>query len=271
MSAETPAFELSGVSVERSGVTVLEDVDLRVERGDYLAILGPNGSGKTTLLRTLLGLHEPSRGSVSVLGGSVQAARGRVGYVPQRAAFDLDFPIQVGEVVRMGRLAHKRWFRGYDAADLAASQRALERVDADHLSERAIGALSGGELQRVLLARALAAEPEILLLDEPTASLDERIGRDVWEILEELSQRLTIVVVSHDIGAISRYVRSVACLNRRLHMHPDGELDDSLLEAVYGSPVDLVAHGHPRVLAAHPGSGSDSGPRSSGEPGGDAP
>jgi zinc transport system ATP-binding protein len=252
VSADAPAFELSEVSVERAGVTVLEDVNLRVERGDYLAILGPNGSGKTTLLRTLLGLHTPTRGTLRVLGGTSVAARGRVGYVPQRAAFDLDFPIQAGEVVLMGRLARKRWFRSYDDEDRRASQAALERVDADHLSHRAIGELSGGELQRVLIARALAAEPEILLLDEPTASLDERIGRGVWEILEELSQRMTIVLVSHDIGAISHYVRSVACLNRHLHMHPSGELDDAILQAAYGGPVDLVAHGHPRVLASHP-------------------
>jgi zinc transport system ATP-binding protein len=252
MSAEAPAFELTSVTVERAGATVLEDVNLRVERGDYLAILGPNGSGKTTLLRTLVGLHTPSSGNVRVLGGTPEAARGRVGYVPQRAAFDLDFPIQAGEVVRMGRLAGKRWFRNYNEADRAASQLALERVDAGHLAQRAIGELSGGELQRVLIARALAAEPEIILLDEPTASLDERIGRGVWEILEELSQRMTIVLVSHDIGAISHYVRSVACLNRHLHMHPGGELDDAILEAAYGGPVDLVAHGHPRVLAPHP-------------------
>lgn len=251
MSAEAPAFELSGITVERGGVTVLEDVNLHVERGDYLAILGPNGSGKTTLLRTLLGLHTPESGTLRVLGGTCEAARGRVGYVPQRAAFDLDFPIQAGEVVCMGRLARKRWFRSYNDEDRTASQRALERVDAGHLSHRAIGELSGGELQRVLIARALAAEPEILLLDEPTASLDERIGRGVWEILEDISQRMTIVLVSHDIGAISHYVRSVACLNRHLHMHPNGELDDAILEATYGGPVDLVAHGHSRVLAPH--------------------
>ena len=120
MNAEVAAFELSGVSVERGGEIVLEDVDLRVERGDYLAILGPNGSGKTTLLQTLLGLHTPTRGTLRVLGGSPEAARGRVGYVPQRAAFDLDFPIQAGEVVRMGRLTRKRWFRRYDNEDIAA-------------------------------------------------------------------------------------------------------------------------------------------------------
>jgi zinc transport system ATP-binding protein len=120
------------------------------------------------------------------------------------------------------------------------------------LAGRPIGALSGGQLQRVLIARALAQRPKLLLLDEPTTSLDERIGRSVWELFEELSREMAVVVVSHDIGAISRYVRSVACLNRRLHAHPSKELSSEILEATYGCPVDLLAHGHPhRVLADH--------------------
>lgn len=248
-----PAIELRGVNLQRGNALVLEDIDLRVERGAFLAVLGPNGSGKTTLLRTILGLVKPQSGQVRVLGGSTHEARGRVGYVPQRAAFDLDFPIRSAEVVCMGRLARGRWLRRYDESDREAAHRALETMEVAHLADRPVGALSGGELQRVLIARALATEPELLLLDEPTASLDERIGRGVWEILEELSQRMTLVLVSHDIGAISHYVRGVACLNRRLHMHPDGELTDEMLEATYGCAVDLLAHGHPhRVLPRHP-------------------
>jgi zinc transport system ATP-binding protein len=251
----SPAIELRGVNLRRGDVHVLEDVDLRVERGDFLAVLGPNGSGKTTLLRTILGLIEPQSGQVRVLDGTAREARGRIGYVPQRAAFDLDFPIRSEEVVRMGRLARGRWLRRYDDSDRDAAHKALETMEVAHLADRPVGALSGGELQRVLIARALAMEPELLLLDEPTASLDERIGRGVWEILEELSHRMTLVLVSHDIGAISHYVRGVACLNRRLHMHPDGELTDEMLEATYGCPVDLLAHGHPhRVLPPHGGS-----------------
>lgn len=248
----TPAIELRGVSFSFRGEPVLEGVDLALDPNEYLAILGPNGGGKTTLLRIILGLLEPERGTVRVLGESPRRARGRVGYVPQRARFDLDFPIRVLDVVRMGRLGPGRLLRPLGAPDREAALRALEVVGMSDLRERPIGELSGGELQRVLIARALACEPSVLLLDEPTASLDERIGRSVWELFEELSHRMTVVLVSHDIGAISRYVGSVACLNRRLYLHPSMELTSEMLEKTYGCPVELLAHGHPhRVLSSH--------------------
>ena len=245
-----PAVELTGVSLALRGVPVLEDVSLCVGSRDYLALLGPNGGGKTMLLKVILGLLAPDAGEVSVFGGSPRRARGRVGYVPQRVDFDLDFPIRVLDVVLMGRLGRRPG--GVRAEDRAAARQALDRVEMEPFAARPIGALSGGQLQRVLLARALAQQPELLLLDEPTASLDERIGRSVWELLEELSAEMAVVVVSHDVGAISRYVRGVACLNRRLHAHPSQELTSEILEATYGCPVDLLAHGHPhRVLPEH--------------------
>jgi zinc transport system ATP-binding protein len=247
-----PAVELHDVWFAYGDLPVLEGIDLVIEARDYLAILGPNGSGKTTLLRLLLGLLRPSRGSVRVLGVSPQLARGRVGYVPQRVRFDLDFPIRVSDVVRMGRLRSDRMLRRPGPADREAVERALATVEIADLAERPIGALSGGQLQRVLIARALAVEPELLLLDEPTASLDERFGHGVWELLEQLSRDMTVVLISHDVGAISRYVRSVACLNRKLFTHPSRELTPEILEATYGCPVDLIAHGHPhRVLGDH--------------------
>jgi zinc transport system ATP-binding protein len=249
-----PVLSLRNVSFSYRGEPVLEDVTLEVEARDYLAILGPNGSGKTTLLKVMLGLLQPQRGSVRVLGRTAATARGQVGYVPQHAGFDLDFPIRVLDVVLMGRYPARRLGRRFDAEDRAQALRALAQVELAPCAERPIGALSGGQIQRVLIARALALEPRLLLLDEPHASLDERVGRSVWELLEELSQRLTIVLVSHDIGAISHYVRSVACLNRRLHGHPSRELTPEILEATYGCPVELLAHGHPhRVLPPHGG------------------
>lgn len=250
----TPAAELSNVHLALRGVPVLEDVSLRIGPHDYIAILGPNGGGKTTLLKLILGLLAPDAGEVRVFGEPPRRARGRVGYVPQHVRFDLDFPIRVLDVVSMGRLGATRFgpIGRLGPDDRAAAQRALARVEMEPFAGRPIGALSGGQLQRVLLARALAQQPKLLLLDEPTASLDERIGTSVWELLEELSAEMAVVVVSHDIGAISRYVRGVACLNRRLHAHPSQELTGEILEAAYGCPVDLLAHGHPhRVLPDH--------------------
>jgi zinc transport system ATP-binding protein len=247
-----PAVELEEVSLALRGAPVLEGVTLTLEPRDYLAVLGPNGSGKSTLLRVILGLLEPDRGRVRVFGEPPARARGAVGYVPQHFRIDLDFPIRVLDVVLMGRLARRGSLRRFSAEDREIARAMLERVEMQHLVDRPVGALSGGELQRVMIARALAVEPRLLLLDEPAASLDERMGHSLWELLEHLAREMAIVLVSHDIGAISRYVRSVACLNRRLYHHPSGELTQEILEATYGCPVDLLAHGHPhRVLGPH--------------------
>ncbi len=255
-----PVLELEGVSLQRDGRPVLQNVSLRLERDDYLAILGPNGGGKTTLLKVALGLVAPDDGRVRVLGRPAGEARGDVGYVPQHVRFDADFPIRVIDVVLMGRLARRGPFRRFRAEDHVAAHGALEQVEVEHLAARPIGALSGGERQRVLIARALAMEPKLLLMDEPMSSLDERIGRSLWDLLEELSRRMAVVLVSHDIGAISQYVRSVACLNVALHYHPSKELTAEMLEATYGCPVELLAHGHPhRVLASHDHGGRDTG------------
>jgi len=244
--------QLEHITLAQRGVPILSDVSLELAQDDYLAILGPNGGGKTTLLRVILGLAEPDSGSVRVLGGPPGRAAGQVGYVPQHVRFDLDFPIRVMDVVRMGRLAACGAFRRFRPEDEDASHEALARVEMADLAGRPIGALSGGQRQRVLIARALAMQPRILLMDEPMASLDERMGRNLWELLEELSHQMAVVLVSHDIGAISHYVRSVACLNVSLHGHPARELSVEALESAYGCPIELLAHGHPhRVLAPH--------------------
>lgn len=250
----TPALEIDDLGFAYRSQPVLEDVSLTVDRGDTLAILGPNGGGKTTLLKVILGLLAPDRGRVRVFGEPPSRARGRIGYVPQHVSFDPEFPIRVLDVVLMGRLASRRPFHRFDAEDRALALASLARVEMEALAERPIGTLSGGQIQRVLIARALALGPRLLLLDEPTASLDERIGRSVWHLLEELSSDMAIICVSHDIGAISRFVRNVACLNVRLFTHPSRQLTPEILEATYGCPVELLAHGHPhRVLAPHEG------------------
>ncbi|MDH3427237.1 MAG: ABC transporter ATP-binding protein [Gemmatimonadota bacterium] len=246
---EAPVVSLRGVSFAYGRTIVLQEVDFELEPGEFVGIIGPNAGGKTTLLKLVLGLLDPDAGTVRVFGVSPRDARGRVGYVPQYARFDPSFPIDVRSAVAIGALG-RHGPRGSAAAE--AVERALSRVELTDVATRQIGALSGGQLQRALIARALVAAPRLLLLDEPTASLDTRIGRSVYDLLEELAEEITVVLVSHDIGVISRHVRTIACLNVNMHYHHSKELTPEMVEAAYGCPVDLVAHGHPhRVLEHH--------------------
>lgn len=253
MTDPGPALSFEDVWFSYGARPVLEAVTFEVERGAFLGVLGPNGSGKTTLLKLLLGLLQPDRGRVRVLGLPPREARGRVGYVPQYTRFDADFPIRVRDAVLVARLGRSRAWGPASSEDRAAADRALEQVALADFGERPIGELSGGELQRVLVARALAVEPEILLLDEPTSSVDPRVGRSIYELLDQLGPDMTRVLVSHDVGVLNRHVDSVACVNRRVWYHGHGTLTPELLEEAYGEPMDVVAHGHQRILEAHEG------------------
>jgi zinc transport system ATP-binding protein len=232
--------------------TVLEDVSLRVYEHDFLGLIGPNGGGKTTLVKVLLGLIPPTKGTVRVMGMRPKKGRRAIGYVPQVVAFDRDFPVRVWDVVRMGRLGRRRLLQPYNAEDDDRVAEALSQVEMLAFKDRPIGALSGGQRQRVYIARALAAQPEILLLDEPTASVDPQVTNSIYELLKALNAHMTIVMVSHDVGAISSYVKTVGCLNRHLFYHEDNQLSPEMLELAYQCPIDLIAHGVPhRVLPEH--------------------
>jgi zinc transport system ATP-binding protein len=232
--------------------TVLEDVNLSVKELDFIGIVGPNGGGKTTLFKVLLGLIPPARGEVRIMGKSIEEGRRHVGYVPQLMEFDRDFPISVWEVAQMGRLGRRRLLRRYTPEDDEVVTDALRRVDMLDLRERPIGDLSGGQRQRVYIARALATEPDILLLDEPLASVDPRVSLNIYELLQALNSDITILIASHDIGAISSHVGTVGCLNRRLFYHGEDHLTPEMLELAYQCPIDLIAHGVPhRVFPEH--------------------
>jgi len=247
------AVKLEGVWVRRGRQVVLEDINFTVHKGDYIGIIGPNGAGKTTLLKVILGLIKPFRGEVWVFGRRPEDARSLVGYVPQERDFPRDFPIRVIEVVLMGRLGRVAPLRPYREEDREKAFEALRLVEMAHLWDRPIGSLSGGELQRVLIARALVSDPELLLLDEPTANVDLPVETEFFELLERIRRDMTVLLVTHDIGVISTYVEKIACLNRRLYYHGTKEIRPEDLEAVYGCPVDLIAHGVPhRVLKEHP-------------------
>jgi zinc transport system ATP-binding protein len=232
--------------------SVLEDVNLTVYAGDFIGLIGPNGGGKTTLLKVLLGLLPPTQGTVRIMGQPVAKGRRHVGYVPQMVAFDRDFPISVWDVALMGRLGKRRLLRRYTAEDHAQVAQALRQVGMLDLRERPIGELSGGQRQRVYIARALAKAPDILLLDEPTTSVDPQVSSNIYELLKQLNEHVTILMISHDMSAVSAYVKTVGCLNRRLFYHQERHLSPEALELAYQCPIDLIAHGVPhRVFPDH--------------------
>ncbi len=239
---DAEVIRLEGVWVCYDGLPVLEGIDLRVKERDFLGIIGPNGGGKTTLLRVILGLVKPSRGRVTVLGGSPERTRRSVGYVPQYSLFDRDFPASVWDVVLTGRLGHAPRLRRYRAEDRTAAVEALRLVEMFDLKDRKMGTLSWGQRQRVLIARALATEPKVLLLDEPTAALDARVEVGLYDLLQRLNDEIAIVLVSHDIGVISACVKTIACLNRKLVYHASNDITPDVLEEAYQCQVDLVPH-----------------------------
>lgn len=226
---------------------VLMDVNLKLEAGDFLALIGPNGGGKSTLMKLMLGLLEPTN-------GRIERHYRQAGYVPQDANRNKGFPITVADVVGLGLKPRLR----RTAEDRALVSQTIERVGLADFAKRRIDALSGGQRQRAMIARALVTEPEVLFLDEPTASVDMRGQNDLYELLAELNRHLTIVLISHDFMAVSEHVKQVACVNTCVHHHQGGELTAELLEQAYCCPVDLVAHGLPhRVFAKHEGHNHD--------------
>lgn len=236
-------IELEGVSFAYDGVPVLERADLAVEAGELICMIGPNGGGKTTLLKLILGLLKPDAGKVRVFGGDPVQARHRIGYTPQYAHHDPQFPATVMDVVLMGRL-ERHWAGPYSREDRQAAMEALEELGIADLSERLFKNLSGGQRQRLLVARALASQPDLLLLDEPTANVDVVAEERVYEILERLNERMTIIMVSHDLGLVSRIVDRVVCVSGCLRVHPTSEIDAELIRDMYGSDFCVVRHDH---------------------------
>jgi zinc transport system ATP-binding protein len=243
----TAAIELRGVRVEHGGHAVLRDVDFVVPRGAFVALIGPNGGGKTTLLRTLLGLKRPTAGKVRVMGAAPRVGRAAIGYVPQEVVVDAEFPISAAAVLRMGLVWQPRHVR------TAAEPRVAElvrRLDLAALLERRYGALSGGEKRRVLIARALALDPELLLLDEPDAGVDPGHIEPIYDLLSENSQR-TVLLATHDLSVVSTHVDAIACVNRTVVQHASAQVDAEMLRNLYGAGVEPLLHGPVRLLADH--------------------
>jgi zinc transport system ATP-binding protein len=246
MTGDRPtAVALRDVSFAYGRHPVLRGVDLDILAGDFVSIIGPNGGGKSTLLKLMLGLLVPDRGTVRVLDTTPERARLRVGYMPQHAHVDPQFPVTAMDVVLMGRLGRRPPLGPFTARDREAAREALADTEALPLADRPFSELSGGQRQRVLIARALACEPELLLLDEPTASLDPGIQDDLYELLRRLNERMTLALVSHDVSVVSRHVSQVICVNVSVVQHPATALEGELAKLFPSeSGVRLVRHDH---------------------------
>jgi zinc transport system ATP-binding protein len=238
-----PAIETSGLSFAYEGQEyVLRDVDLNIAQGEMIGIVGPNGGGKTTLLKLLLGLLSPTRGEIRVLGLSPTQARPQVGYVPQHVHFDPKFPVTTWDVVLMGRLGRAPAVGPYRRADRHAAEAALDQVGLGPLRRRAFAELSGGQRQRAMIARALVTHPKLLLLDEPTANLDVSMEQEFHDLLARLVGRMTVAIVSHDVGFVSSRIRTVVCVRCHVAVHATEALSAEILRDLYGSDVSLVHH-----------------------------
>ncbi len=246
-------LHLESLSAGYNDTVVLEDVNLSVYEGDFVGLIGANGSGKTTLLKVLLGLIQPLRGKVHYHFDGEGSPRKYIGYMPQASMFDKQFPIRVVDVVLSGLIAKMGLFKHFTRKQRDRGTEVLEQMGVAHLGNNALGELSGGQMQRVFLARALISSPKLLVLDEPNTFVDKNFETSFYEILKELNKTVTILLVSHDVGMISSYVKSIACcVNHHLHYHESSELSQELLHS-YPCPIDLITHGDlpHRVLKNH--------------------
>jgi zinc transport system ATP-binding protein len=246
-----PVVALEDVSFSFDGYQALHSVNLDIRQNDLVSIVGPNGGGKTTLLKLILGLLRPSKGVVRVFGLAPAESRRRIGYMPQHAHLDPQFPIAVRDVVMMGRIGHGRPLGPYSKADKAACEESLRELRMWDLRSSHFSALSGGQRQRVLIARALASKPDLLLLDEPTAGLDLAVETELYDLLKSFAQRLTVIIVSHDLGFVSRFVDRVVCVKRRVVVHPATEITGEMINDIYGAPMKIVRHDHANSEAFH--------------------
>ncbi|MEA1954744.1 MAG: ABC transporter ATP-binding protein [Campylobacterota bacterium] len=219
MESKTSVVSIDNLSFSYDQDVILENINLQVEALDFLAIIGPNGGGKSTLLKLMLGINKSKKGKISVFDKTPEKNLSLIGYVPQNTNVNTDFPIKVIEVVLMGHVGSKNPLFGYGKDEVACAMGALAQVGMQAFSQSKIGSLSGGQRQRVMIARALCAHPKILILDEPTSSIDIKGQKEIYELLKLLNQTITIVVVSHDISVILEYANKVAHINKRLSYH----------------------------------------------------
>ena len=248
MPATNPIIEIRNLSAGYDNRTVLHDVNLTVYERDFLGIIGPNGGGKTTLIRCILGLLKPFSGTITY-----HPAQLSLGYLPQYTRIDRKFPITVEEVILSGLGSKKPLTARFTRADHDKARAVIARMGLEGMEKRPIGALSGGQLQRTLLGRAIISDPQVVILDEPSTYIDKRFEARLYELLAEINQECAIILVSHDIGTVLQQVKSIACVNETLDYHPDTGITPEWLERNFQCPIELLGHGSlpHRVLGEH--------------------
>jgi len=238
-------IEIRGLTAGYGNEAILRDICLELRPNDFLAVIGPNGGGKTTLFRSILGLIPPMSGSIKIYGEEPSKGVRNIGYVPQFGAFDKSYPISAEEVVLMGMRVRKGYRPYYSCEEKAMADKAMEYTGMEEFRGKRIGDLSGGQLQRVLLARALAPEPKILLLDEPTASLDPSMKDCTYDILKKVSSEgVSIMLITHDMASISHDVKRLACINRRIICNDRPEITEEMVELGFHCPPEFLKFSH---------------------------
>ena len=234
-------FEMYSLSASYGANLVLQNVNFKVNENDFIGVIGPNGGGKTTLLRVILGLVKPITGKMvfnyELLNGN------SIGYLPQMSTGDINYPVTVTDIILSGLMIRKGIISRMSASDKKKADNVIDELGLSGMSESTLNELSGGQIQRVLLARAIIGNPRLLLLDEPGNFVDTTFENDFYEKLKDLNKRMAILMVSHDVGTISSHIKSFACVNRSLHYHPSPEITNEDLLA-YGCPIQLVTHGN---------------------------
>ena len=253
---------LRDVGVAYDGYEALEHVDLEIGEHDFLGVIGPNGGGKTTLIKCILGLLKPTAGEIifhtpTEPSGTPQTvtsgAQTSLGYLPQYSTIDRKFPISVEEVILSGLSIQKSLTSRFTPEQKEKGKQIIVRMGLEGLEHRSIGQLSGGQLQRALLGRAIISDPSVLILDEPSTYIDKRFEARLYELLAEINKECAIILVSHDIGTVLQQVKSIACVNETLDYHPDTGVSTEWLEKNFNCPIELLGHGtlpH-RVLGEH--------------------
>jgi zinc transport system ATP-binding protein len=233
-------FEMFSLSASYGADVVLQDVNFKVNENDFIGVIGPNGGGKTTLLRVILGLVKPVKGRMvfnnNLLNGN------SIGYLPQISTGDINYPVTVTDIILSGLMIRKGVISRMSSDDRKKADMVIGQLGLEGLSKSTLNELSGGQMQRVFLGRAIIGDPKLLLLDEPGNFVDMAFENDFYDKLRELNKRMAILMVSHDVGTISSHIKSFACVNRNLHYHPSSELTNEDLLA-YGCPIQLVTHG----------------------------